>query len=444
MFFPPRLPVLTHRLALYPLSPSLLKSLVVSGIALYAIGYVGMIFELDPIKLNRSYRVTVLGLHLEMRSVLWISLIFSGLLINSYSLAHLARIYNRRFPEDYPLHDQENFKVIDLREVKRAPLIYLNEIHQSGWPQQIILSGGIERRAYDMGGVSKAFLNTLIKALRTSAAFTVDSIDLPYLKERHSIEEKLLWRHLGSLYGHLILRNRYRSDRFSTGECVHPDYLKLVAIAQEPHPIQPAAKFLADRIAGVAKMPYELIQFSFDCKTLQPVRRQLLRAYCEALGESEESGGLIALEEVKKYLRAAHEFWLGLPLQLQREIALRQHDLTWLKTLLKSVQGERADPRRLLASLHIDDPSGRIQQPAGWLRERISSEDRGWLERFTAAVTGQRSLNGSRITIRPGLQGFFRIATCSNVLEIPVSSWIKEEFYAALDSIIYNKNFNAI
>jgi hypothetical protein len=147
---------------------------------------------------------------------------------------------------------------------------------------------------------------------------------------------------------------------------------------------------------------------------------------------------------VKKYLRAAHEFWLGLPLQLQREIALRQHDLTWLKTLLKSVQGDRADPARLLASLHIDDPSGRIQQPAGWLKERISSEDRGWLERFTAAVTGQRSLNGSRITIRPGLQGFFRITTCSNVLEIPVSSWIKEEFYAALDSIIYNKNFNTI
>ena len=294
-----------------------------------------------------------------------------------------------------------------LDSVNRDPEEHLKTIHEDGFPRRVVLLDNL--RAVDLGGVSKQFISTLMKALRPKLLLTEAGLPQNERSDDSYPRYKTLYMQLGRFYALMDVRNEDRTDKFVTGALLHPSFFTIVkTIATESS--------LENRRREVAKQVLATNPESIASQLVlgSAITTDALQAYREGIGCNEGEELETAQAEIDSFIEAAQNFYDGATESFQSKI--RHSDPTLLARIL---QGEPASQEALLAAIEKDArlPEERFR----WIQEKIQTSDEPWRIRFVKAITGNEVLSpGIRIQIGACWRGpgVFELHTCFNSLDV--------------------------
>ena len=298
--------------------------------------------------------------------------------------------------------------VTTLDSVNSDPKAHLKTICEDGFPRRVVLSDNPS--AIDLGGVTKQFISTLMKALRPKILLTEAGLPQNERADDSHSNYKLLYTQLGRFYALMDARNEDRTDKFVTGPLFHPRFFTIVkTIATESS--------LENRRREVAKQVLEVDSRNLSAQLVLglSLRSNALASYRIAMDCKEGKELETAQAEVDSFIEAAQNFYDGATGAFQTKI--RDSDPTLLARIL---QGAPASQEALLAAIEKDArlPEERFR----WIQEKIRSSDEPWRIRFVKAITGNEVLSpGIRILIGASWRGpgVFELHTCFNSLDVP-------------------------
>ena len=294
-----------------------------------------------------------------------------------------------------------------LDSVNSDPEEHLKTICEGGFPRRVVLSDN--PNAVDLGGVTKQFISTLMKALRPKLLLTEAGLPQNERADDSYPRYKTLYMQLGRFYALMDVRNAHRTDKFVAGALLDPSFFTIVkTIATESS--------LENRRREVAKQVLATNPESIASQLVlgSAITTDALQAYREGIGCNEGEELETAQAEIDSFIEAAQNFYDGATESFQSKI--RHSDPTLLARIL---QGEPASQEALLAAIEKDArlPEERFR----WIQEKIQTSDEPWRIRFVKAITGNEVLSpGIRIQIGACWRGpgVFELHTCFNSLDV--------------------------
>ncbi len=301
--------------------------------------------------------------------------------------------------------------VTTLDNVNSNPEAHLKTIYEGGFPLRVILSDN--PRTVDLGGVTKQFISTLMKALRPKLALTEAGLPQNERADASYPRYKTLYMQLGRFYALMDTKNEDRTDKFVTGALLHPRFFTIVKIIATESSLENRRRKVAEEV--LATNPESIASQLF---LRREITAEMLQTYRDGIGCNEGEELQAAQTEIDSVIEAAQNFYDGATESFQRKI--RNSDPT---LLARSLHGEPASKEALLAAIEKD--SGLPEERFRWIQEKIQTSDEPWRIRFVKAITGNEVLSpGVRIQIGVCWRGpgVFELHSCSNSLDVPMEA----------------------
>jgi len=327
--------------------------------------------------------------------------------------------------------------VVSLEHIKQHPQDVLATLSSQALPNSFSVVEG--RRAIDLGGVSKQVYFTLFSALIEKGLLSLNKEDIPKVDEERKLQ---VYYMLGKFYAHFAVRNQDRGDLFLTGHVFSPRFFELIQQALMNQDDDKAFAAILKTLAPNFNPFFDLILEEGSLDKQDAVIDLMVIFEEEGADPVEFSKAVLEsfIKPVKALLQGAKDS--GVSPAFFRDIRSLSPAALCLK-----LQGQSLTNDIVLAALDIDngEVSEAFKDKVVWLKEKISSADKPWLENLVFAMTGRKVLaQGSKFKIKKiWIEGvIFEFHTCFNSLYLPKIAMNKDDFLQDLDASIPGNGYS--
>ena len=306
---------------------------------------------------------------------------------------------------------------VSIEDLKKNPLLYLNQICEKGLPSCVRF---LENpNAVDFGGVTKQFIVTLVAALIEKKCIIVSEDGIPTIQEDSQIN---VWRNLGKFFSCIDERNVSRRDKYLTGIVFAPKFFKVIRGRENS--------------ITIAQLLYEAADLEFFLETVPNTTQKKFT--------SEDAEGVI-----DQYAKAANAFYEGAFGEFKRKIdAIDLIDTEDANRLSICIQGQEASGEVVSGSLKISRDVRRsdvLSNKIRWIQSWLKTTEEENVRCFLKAITGRSVISDPlEICIKETWreQNCFEFHTCFNSIDVPRGEMEEEAFIQALKSALSGEGYN--
>ena len=325
--------------------------------------------------------------------------------------------------------------ILSFEEVQANPRAFLEKVAAEGFPKSIKLlnSLGELTDVLDNGGVRKGFIRTLFASLQP-----LYNLGANVIPTAETEAQKELFRILGRFLSKLDEANQGNQVPFLIGSFIHTGFYEILkTVATEKNP-----EIQKQRVAGIL-LSLDANYATLVNSILNPHDENALKAYAEAsyclakgIDEWEPATDptdtlQAAKDALESYIAPARCILEGASENLKLKILTKDP-----KEIARSFQGAPVSQQGLIDALKIYNASPLLTKQSQWIKEKAASSDVEWCTRFIKWAT-ERDCIDIQGAIYLKASDYDLIAhTCSSTIDMPSALKNREDFLAALDSVL--------
>jgi hypothetical protein len=326
------------------------------------------------------------------------------------------------------LQDDRIVFTLTFEDVAKNPKQYLKKVVEEGFPERIELhnADGNHTGVIDAGGVTKGFVTLLFKSLQKD--LNLDPSSIPNIEKDHKNASELqkIYQNLGHFFSLLLVENKNNIDPFLIGPFFHEKFYEILKIVAKRQTKSNELKQLAHILNSIDPNFLSLTNF-----LLNPDNQEYLQTFADIFGHEPADAWVAAKDMAEGFLAPARHFLQGSTPELKKYIQTSSY-----QELCNCFQGHQVSKEALKQAFTILEPKELLTNQLSWILEKIDSCDLEWCVKFVKWATERSSLPLNLEIILQTSEGELQPHTCTNTIDIPTALNKKEDFLAALDSVL--------